>query len=115
MKVKRFEAITIPVSNIQRSLRFYHEVFDMTVIENSNQPTVHFGHQKIIFELSNTFKPMTLSFVVSDPMPAMENHLKNYFVTILNGPIDKSDVKNAQSITISDPDNHTIELISYQK
>lgn len=115
MKVKRFEAITVPVSNIQRSFRFYHEVFDMTVIENSEQPTVHFGHQKIIFDLSDTIVPMTLSFVVSDPMSAIENHLKNYFVTIIDGPVEKLDVKNAQSITISDPDNHTIELISYQK
>ncbi|MHC9532088.1 VOC family protein [Dellaglioa sp. L3N] len=115
MKVKRFEAITIPVSNIQRSLRFYHEVFDMTVIEHSDLPTVHFGHQKIIFELSETIIPMALSFVVSDSMSALENHLKNYFVTILNGPVEKSDVKNAQSITILDPDNHKIELISYQK
>lgn len=115
MKVKRFEAITIPVTDVQRSLRFYHEVFDMTVIENSELPTVHFGHQKIIFEPSTDVIPMTLSFVVSDSMTAMENHLKNYFVSIISGPIEKQDVKNAQAITISDPDQHVIELISYQK
>ncbi|GAY73384.1 VOC family protein [Lentilactobacillus kosonis] len=33
MNVREVEYITIPVTNLDASLRFYHEVFDLPIIE----------------------------------------------------------------------------------
>ncbi|WP_335621929.1 VOC family protein [Lentilactobacillus curieae] len=33
MNIREVEYITIPVSNLEVSLRFYHEVFDLPIIE----------------------------------------------------------------------------------
>ena len=50
MKMRRIDHIVLTVSNLEESMRFYHEVFDMPVIDqqsNDDVITLRCGHQLI--------------------------------------------------------------------
>ena len=61
MRVRRLDHIVLTVSNIPQATRFYHEVFDMPVIEDQtdeNVTTLRCGHQLI--RLQKTDRPTEL-------------------------------------------------------
>lgn len=129
MRVRRLDHIVLTVSNIPQAVRFYHEVFDMPVIEdqtNENVTTLRCGHQLIRLQKAErptqlkaqnpTIGSADLCIVVGDAMTDVENHLKSYFVNIVTGPTKKIGSEGEMtSIYITDPDNNLIEIASYKK
>ena len=129
MRVRRLDHIVLTVSNIPQATRFYHEVFDMPVIEDQtdeNVTTLRCGHQLI--RLQKTDRPTELKadhptigaadlcIVVGDDINDVENHLKSYFVNIVEGPEKKMGSEGEMtSIYITDPDNNLVEIASYKK
>ena len=129
MRVRRLDHIVLTVSNIPQATRFYHEVFDMPVIEDQtdeNVTTLRCGHQLI--RLQKTDRPTELKadhptigtadlcIVVGDDINDVENHLKSYFVNLVEGPEKKMGSEGEMtSIYITDPDNNLIEIASYKK
>ena len=46
MKIKRLDHIVLTVSDLAKATRFYHEVFDMPILEESETVvTLRCGHQ----------------------------------------------------------------------
>ena len=61
MKMRRIDHVVLTVTDLEQSMRFYHEVFDMPVIkEQSNDDliTMRCGHQLI--RLQKIDRPTTL-------------------------------------------------------
>ncbi|UQS86298.1 VOC family protein [Nicoliella spurrieriana] len=122
MKIKDIDHITIPVSDLKATMRFYHEVFDLPIATiNDEQLTIQVGHQKIIFVSMTTAKQASMqaptpganciSLIVKDSLDYVTNHLANYGVDIVTGPkeIMGSNGK-MQAVTVYDPDHNLIQL-----
>lgn len=129
MRVRRIDHIVLTVSNIEKATRFYHEVFDMPVIEDQtgeNVTTLRCGHQLIRLQKADrptdlkaknpTIGAADLCIVVGDDIEDVENHLKSYFVNIVDGPKKKLGSEGEMtSIYITDDDQNLIEISSYKK
>lgn len=128
MRVRRLDHIVLTVSNIEKATRFYHEVFDMPVINDQtdeNVTTLRCGHQLIRLQKSDrptklkaehpTIGAADFCIVVGDDIESVENHLKSYFVNIVSGPIEKMGSEGKMtSIYITDHDQNLIEISSYK-
>ncbi|WP_290033446.1 VOC family protein [Ligilactobacillus cholophilus] len=128
MRVRRLDHIVLTVSNIEKATRFYHEVFDMPVINDQtdeNVTTLRCGHQLIRLQKSDrptelkaehpTIGAADFCIVVGDDIESVENHLKSYFVNIVAGPIEKIGSEGKMtSIYITDNDQNLIEISSYK-
>nr|WP_321315757.1 VOC family protein [uncultured Ligilactobacillus sp.] len=128
MRVRRLDHIVLTVSNIEKATRFYHEVFDMPVINDQtdeNVTTLRCGHQLIRLQKSDrptelkaehpTIGAADFCIVVGDDIESVENHLKSYFVNIVAGPIEKMGSEGKMtSIYITDNDQNLIEISSYK-
>lgn len=129
MRVRRIDHIVLTVSSIPQATRFYHEVFDMQMVQDSTHPdvvTLRCGHQLIrLQEVDRSTKlkaahptigSADLCIVVGDDINDVENHLKSYFVNIIEGPVKKIGSEGEMtSIYVTDPDNNLIEIASYKK
>lgn len=129
MRVRRIDHIVLTVSNIEKATRFYHEVFDMPVIEDQtdeNVTTLRCGHQLIRLQKADrptdlkaknpTIGAADLCIVVGDDIEDVENHLKSYFVNIVEGSEKKLGSEGEMtSIYITDDDQNLIEISSYKK
>ncbi|ETA73660.1 VOC family protein [Ligilactobacillus equi] len=124
MKVKRIERLTITVSDLKAAQRFYHEVFDMpTISESDDNITLRCGHNELILSLGQTetsrAKKTTpgsadLRLVVGDNMEDILNHLKSYFVNILGEPVIKQGIDGQiLAVNITDDDGNLIEVSTY--
>ncbi|WP_268912522.1 VOC family protein [Lentilactobacillus sp. SPB1-3] len=113
MNVREVEYITIPVTNLDASLRFYHEVFDLPIIDLADgskgaQLNKHFIKFKSVDHVEY---PVEFGFVDKDTMDNIHSHLINYFVDIVDGPRETNELRRkATSITILDPDKNQIEI-----
>ena len=129
MRVRRLDHIVLTVSDIAKSTRFYHEVFDMPIIEDQtdeNVTTLRCGHQLIRLQKADrptelkdkqpTIGAADLCIVVGDDISDVENHLKSYFINIVEEPkIKLGSEGKMTSLYITDPDQNLIELASYKK
>lgn len=95
MKIKRLDHVVLTVSNLPKAERFYHEVFDMPVIEeqsNDEVITLRFGHQLLRLrqqESNETLQAANpslgaadFSIVAGDKLEDIQNHLKSYFILL---------------------------------
>lgn len=129
MRVRRLDHIVLTVSNIPQATRFYHEVFDMQIVNDPTHKdvvTLRCGHQLIRLQENDRLtklkaaKPTVgsadLCIVVGDNIIDVENHLKSYFINIIEGPVKRVGAEGEMtSIYITDPDNNLIEIASYKK
>lgn len=125
MKIKDMDHITLTVTDLARSTRFYHEVFDMPVIETDDgRQTLLCGKQAIKLQLVDhphlpvAGKPTPGSadfcFIVKDPLDDVKNHLESYYVDIVEGPVERNGAHGKiKSIYVNDPDNNLIEISEY--
>ena len=124
MNIKDVDSITITVSNINQSIRFYHEVFDLPIIKDSTRPAVRLGHHRLEFQTAtepNTIAAKTvavgtaeLAFETHDPLANTLAHLTNYAVEIDDGPVDYDGAKGqATALWVRDPDHNLIKIITY--
>lgn len=124
MKIKQLDQVVIPVSDLERSRTFYHEVFDMPVLEQKDgRLALICGRQHLILEsvdhpLANQHRSQSgtaaFSFEIGDDIESTIHHLRNYAVKILEEPIQKRSAHGPSTvITIQDPDENLIELVKY--
>ena len=118
MKMRRIDHIVLTVSDLEESTRFYHEVFDMPVIDRQNSAqlvTLRCGHQLI--RLQKAERPTDLKaphlatgaadfcIVAGDKLDDILHHLKSYFVEIVAGPVEKHGSEGPMtSVYVHDPD-----------
>lgn len=127
MKMRRIDHVVLTVSDLEQSRRFYHEVFDMPVIDQQTKPgvvTLRCGHQLIRLQKADrdalvahkpTIGSADLCLVVNDPIEAILHHLRSYYVDVVAGPVDRLGAEGPmQSIYLHDPDQNLIEIAVYE-
>ena len=127
MKMRRIDHVVLTVSDLEQSRRFYHEVFDMPVIDQQTKPgvvTLRCGHQLIRLQKADrdalvarkpTVGSADLCLVANDPIDAILHHLKSYYVDVSVGPVDRLGAEGPmQSIYLHDPDQNLIEIAVYE-
>ncbi|MBU9789871.1 VOC family protein [Lentilactobacillus sp. IMAU92037] len=117
MNIREIEYITIPVSNLEVSLRFYHEVFDMQIVDLPNgDKGADLRKMFLDFrQVDNVSNPISFGLIAKDSMEAIKAHLINYFVDIVDEPSTKTEVRRkVNSITILDPDKNRIEVNEFK-
>ncbi|MHA8110162.1 VOC family protein [Lactobacillaceae bacterium Melli_B4] len=122
MKIKDIDHLTITVSNLATSMRFYHEVFDLPIVNmDDHQLEIQIGHQKVIFVTPDTpsdaqiAKPTpgasSISLIVKDSLDYVVNHLANYGVDIVAGPSEiRGSNGTMKAVYVYDPDQNLIQL-----
>ena len=127
MKMRRIDHVVLTVSDLEQSRRFYHEVFDMPVIDQQTKPgvvTLRCGHQLIRLQKADrdalvarkpTVGSADLCLAANDPIDAILHHLKSYYVDVIAGPVDRLGAEGPmQSIYLHDPDQNLIEIAVYE-
>ena len=125
MKIKRIDHIVLTVSDLARAVRFYHEVFDMPILEESAElATLRCGHQLLKLQTTKrtdalisktpTSGSADLCLVTGDKLADDINHLKSYFIEIIAGPVTKIGANGQMtSIYLNDPDGNLIKISEY--
>ncbi|MFC6274377.1 VOC family protein [Levilactobacillus tangyuanensis] len=127
MNIRNIDHLTLTVADIERSIRWYHEVFDLPIIEfGDGRRGVKLGKQKINFQQSDTphlpvAKHPTLgsadfAIIATDPLANILSHLTNYAVEIVDGPLPKEGALGPMtSVYVRDPDENLIEIGKYDR
>lgn len=126
MKMRRIDHVVLTVTNLEESMRFYHEVFDMPVINDQSNDqviTLRCGHQLIRLQKVDrsalvadqpTIGSADLCLVAGDKVDDILHHLKSYYVDVVAGPIEKHGSEGAMtSIYVRDPDRNLVEIAVY--
>ncbi|MFK5675548.1 VOC family protein [Ligilactobacillus sp. LYQ60] len=127
MKISRIDHIVLTVSDVAQATRFYHEVFDMPVIQQQSTTgvtTLRCGHQLIRLQRADrnarkaahpTVGSADLCIVTRDDLKDVLRHLKSYYVKIDSEPVTKQGSEGQMhSIYLRDPDDNLIEISSYK-
>ena len=127
MKMRRIDHVVLTVTNLEDSMRFYHEVFDMPVIDdhiNDELITIRCGHHLIRLQKVDrstklvadkpTIGSADLCLVAGDKVDNILHHFKSYYVDVVEGPVEKHGSEGAMtSIYVHDPDKNLIEVAVY--
>lgn len=128
MKMRRIDHIVLTVTSLEESSRFYHEVFDMPIIDrqtDDNVITLRCGHQLIRLQKADrpidlkaakpTVGSTDLCLVAGDKLEDILHHLRSYYVDVVAGPVEKHGSEGAMtSIYVHDPDNNLVEIAVYK-
>lgn len=123
MRMRRLDDLTIFVSDLEESCRFYHEVFDMPIIDDqssANLVTVRCGHQLIRLQAADQghqamVGTAAFSVVARDRMYDIVHHFISYDVVVKEQPHQANGAEGAmEKVTIADPDDNTINVVVYQ-
>ncbi|MBW1605271.1 VOC family protein [Lactobacillus sp. Sy-1] len=122
MKIKDIDHLTIVVTNLEQTMRFYHEVFDLPIISmDADHLAIQISHQKVIFVTETiatkegihapTPGASSISLIVKDSLDYVINHLANYGVDVVVGPVEIHG-SNGQmnAVSVYDPDHNLIQL-----
>ena len=122
MNVRDFDHLTITVKNLNRTMRFYHEVLDLPVVSFTKKLLViQLRHQKLVFrQVNQQYDPQiakptpgatAFGLTAKDSLKYTKEHLINYGVKIIKGPV-KTRGSNGpmNSIYVYDPDQNLIEI-----
>ena len=133
MKMRRIDHIVLTVSDLEASRRFYHEVFDMPIVEDQTEDndhehvvTLRCGHQLI--RLQPTDRPkeqlqaahptpgsVDLCMVSGDNPDDVLHHLKSYYVDVIAQPQPNQGAEgDMTSLYLRDPDQNLIEICFYK-
>lgn len=127
MKMRRLDHIVLYVNDMEASRRFYHEVFDMPILENQSTDkcvTLRCGHQLIRLRQAGSQEGLVVKkpeagtadfcMVARDKMEDIIRHFKSYEVPVVKGPVTKHGSEGEmQSIYVSDPDHNLLEVAVY--
>lgn len=125
MNIRDIDHLVLTVTDIPRSLRFYHEVFDLPVVTfDGDRQAVLVGKQKINFQtIAEPHQPVAcqptpgsadLCLIAKDSIEDIEHHLRSYFVDIVEGPVERTGAHGKlTSLYVRDPDNNLIEISNY--
>lgn len=133
MKMRRIDHLVLTVNDLEASRRFYHEVFDMPIVEDQTEDnenehivTLRCGHQLI--RLQDTNRPKTqlqadrptpgavdLCLVSGDKPEDVMHHLKSYYVDVIREPQANQGAEgDMTSLYLRDPDQNLIEICFYK-
>lgn len=125
MNIRNIDHLTLTVSDIDRSVRWYHEVLDLPIIEfEDGRQGVQVGKQKINFQCVEkpslpiakhpTFGSADFAIIATDPLANILSHLTNYAVEIVDGPVQQSGALGPMtSVYVRDPDENLVEIAKY--
>ncbi len=125
MKVDSLDHIVLTVKNISATVDFYSSVMGMEVVTFSeNRRALRFGQQKInLHEHGKEFEPKAqnplpgsadLCFITKQPLKEVIDHLSQYGVTVIEGPINRTGaIGRIISVYFRDPDLNLIEVANY--
>ncbi|WP_178196935.1 VOC family protein [Ligilactobacillus sp. Marseille-Q7487] len=123
MKIKRIDSLVIYTKNLERSARFYHEVFDLALVNQTpTTKTFKLGQQLLVLSLAKeellpqnpSVGSCAFSIVSADQPSAILNHLKSYFVSIVKVNEQATGAFGpCFAVTIKDPDENLIEIVHY--
>ncbi|WP_225360216.1 VOC family protein [Secundilactobacillus mixtipabuli] len=124
LNIKDIDSLTLTVSDINHAVRFYHEVFDLPIIKNADQPSLRLGHHRLEFRTAEDQAAITAAVVAPgsaelalethDPLENTLSHLTNYAVEIADGPVPYVGAKGpATALWVRDPDQNLIKIITY--
>ncbi|WP_288531937.1 VOC family protein [uncultured Secundilactobacillus sp.] len=122
MNIKSIDSITIIVSDIARAVRFYHEVFDLPLVNGSKTTLQVGGKQQLQFvtpaatgiHISEEPGNSELALATKDPLAKTLAHLTNYAVEIDDGPVPYQGATGpATALWLRDPDHNLIKLVCY--
>ncbi|AVK60856.1 VOC family virulence protein [Lactobacillus sp. CBA3606] len=125
VNIRDIDHLVLTVTDLSRSLRFYHEVFDLPIVTfDGDRQAVLVGKQKINFQtvdaphepLAGTPTPGSadLCLIARDKIADIEHHLNSYFVPIVAGPVERTGAHGQlTSLYVRDPDNNLIEISNY--
>jgi len=126
LNIRDIDHIVLTVTDIARSLRFYHEVFDLPIITfDGDRKAVLVGKQKINFQtIDEPHTPIAakptpgsadLCLIARDDIEVIQHHLKSYFVDVVAGPVERTGAHGQlTSLYVRDPDNNLIEISNYK-
>ena len=129
MKMRRIDHLVLTVRDLEASRRFYHEVFDMQVLDdqtNDDVVTLRCGHQLLRLQTVNrpadrlqashpTIGSADLCLVSGDEPAEVLHHFKSYYVDVVAGPVTKHGSEGEMtSIYVHDPDQNLIEVSFYK-
>lgn len=128
MKMRRIDHVVLPVSDLARSERFYHEVFDMPVLDQQSGPgvvTLRCGHQLIRLVKAESPRPLAaknpqvggadLCLVAGDAVDSIVHHLRSYFIDLVAGPRTELGAEGEYTaLYLRDPDQNLIEIAVYR-
>ncbi|WP_439958907.1 VOC family protein [Secundilactobacillus silagei] len=124
LNIKDIDSLTLTVTDINHSVRFYHEVFDLPIIKDAKRPSLRLGHHRLEFRTKDdgakiaahvvTPGSAEIALETHDPLENTLSHLTNYAVEIDNGPIPYEGAKGvATALWVRDPDHNLIKIITY--
>lgn len=123
MNIKNIESITIPVTDVARAMRFYHEVFDLAQLDGVADQLKVGGKQLLQFVTpaatglhadTIVVGSAELTLATKDALDKTLAHLTNYAVEIDDGPIPyQGATGEATALWLRDPDHNLIKLICY--
>ncbi len=128
MKMRRIDHVVLTVTDLEESMRFYHEVFDMPILENQNDEdliTLRCGHQLIRLQKAErptalkaahpTIGAADLCLVAGDSIDDIIHHLNSYYIDLVAGPVERQGAEGKMtSLYVYDPDNNLIEISVYK-
>jgi catechol 2,3-dioxygenase-like lactoylglutathione lyase family enzyme len=125
MKIERLDHLVLTVKNIATTCEFYVAVLGMEVVTfGDNRKALRFGSQKInLHEMGTEFElkacrptpgSADLCFITSVPLADVIEHLQQYGVKIIEGPVKRPGaIGQIESVYFRDPDLNLIEVSNY--
>ena len=115
--VEGIDHVNIPVTDIEKSVAFYSDIFDFEVVDEGNDTSVVMSLDPIKIklqkfpEVKNPLTEMnlpTLSFILDiDDFTEAISELETKDIKIVKGP---ESITDGESLTFGDPDDNLIEL-----
>lgn len=121
MKIKSIDHIVIPVSDIDKSLRFYTEVLGMETDTSNQRFAVKFGNQKINLHVGKaqflpaakhpTFGSTDICLLAEGDIEEIKAEVESKGIEIEIGIVQRQGAQGAiRSIYFRDPDGNLIEV-----
>lgn len=125
ISVDRVDHLVLTVADVERAVDFYAGILGMEAVSfPGGRRAVRFGKQTIkLHAASELVEPMAthpvpgsanLCFVTTDPLSAVQEHLRANDVRIEEGPVGRTGTSGPiTSLYLRDPDGNLIEISRY--
>lgn len=125
MHIERLDHLVLTVSNIEKTVEYYHQVLGMQKQTFAQgRVALSFGQQKInLHQRHREFEPKAgtvqcgsadLCFITKTPIAQVITHLKKCDVAVIEGPVSRTGALGPiVSVYFRDPDQNLIEVSNY--